>query len=138
VLGSWAVAAAASSLHPQAGSTEPAYHRVHFGWSPTWRWWPTLVSTGGYLIFKGQLYTVGGTSWSAPTWAGICARINQVRYNTATPPLGLLGPKTYPLLGSSSFRDITPGSNGPNGVYNAGPGFDCAQGSVYRKLITSS
>jgi kumamolisin len=95
-------------------------------------------STGGYLIFHGQLYTVGGTSWSAPTWAGICARINQVRYNTATPPLGLLGPKTYPLLGSSSFRDITAGSNGPNGVYNAGPGFDLCTGigvPVINKLI---
>jgi kumamolisin len=86
------------------------------------------LSTGGYLIFNGQLYVVGGTSWSAPTWAAICARINQVRYNTATPPLGLLGPKIYPLLGSSSFRDITSGSNGPNRVYNAGPGFDLCTG----------
>ena len=86
------------------------------------------LNTGGYLIFNGQLYVVGGTSWSAPAWAAICARINQVRYNTATPPLGLLGPKTYPLLGSSSFRDITAGSNGPNGVYNAGPGFDLCTG----------
>jgi subtilase family serine protease len=59
------------------------------------------LNTGGYLIFSGQLYEVGGTSWSAPTWAGICARINQVRYNAATQPLGLLGPKIYPLLGSS-------------------------------------
>jgi kumamolisin len=83
------------------------------------------LNTGGYLIFNGQHYIVGGTSWSAPTWAGICARINQVRYNTATPPLGLLGPKIYPLLGSSNFRDITAGSNG---FYNAGPGFDLCTG----------
>jgi kumamolisin len=85
-------------------------------------------NTGGYLILNGQLYIVGGTSWSAPSWAGICARINQVRSNTATSPLGLLGPKIYPLLGSSSFRDITTGDNGLNGVYNAGPGFDLCTG----------
>ena len=85
-------------------------------------------NTGGYLIFNGQLDIVGGTSWSAPTWAGICARINQVRHNTATSPLGLLGPNIYPLLGSSSFRDITAGSNGPDGIYNAGQGFDLCTG----------
>ena len=86
------------------------------------------LSTGGYLIFGGQLYVVGGTSWSAPTWAAICARINQARATTATPPVGLLGPKIYPLLGSSRFRDITAGSNGPHGIYNAGQGLDLCTG----------
>jgi len=85
-------------------------------------------NTGGYLILGGQLYVVGGTSWSAPSWAGICARLNQVRAGAAVQPTGLLGPKIYPLLGSSNFRDITVGSNGPNGFYNAGPGFDLCTG----------
>jgi hypothetical protein len=85
-------------------------------------------NTGGYLVLNGSLYVVGGTSWSAPTWAGICARINQVRIGTAQPPVGLLGPKIYPLLGSSNFRDITSGSNGSNGLYNAGSGFDPCTG----------
>jgi kumamolisin len=85
-------------------------------------------NTGGYLVLNGLLYVVGGTSWSAPTWAGICARINQVRIGAAQPPVGLLGPKIYPLLGSSNFRDITSGSNGSNGFYNAGSGFDLCTG----------
>jgi kumamolisin len=85
-------------------------------------------NTGGYLILNGLRYIVGGTSWSAPSWAGICARINQVRIDTAAPPIGLLGPKIYPLLGSSNFRDIKTGSNGVNGVYNSGPGFDLCTG----------
>lgn len=85
-------------------------------------------NTGGYLVLNGSLYIVGGTSWSAPTWAGICARINQVRAGVATPPVGLLGPKIYPLLGTPNFRDITAGSNGPNGIYNAGNGFDLCTG----------
>jgi kumamolisin len=85
-------------------------------------------NTGAYLFFQGRPIQIGGTSWSAPSWAGICARINQVRSNTATTPLGLLGPKIYPLLGSSNFRDITTGANGLNGVYNAGPGYDLCTG----------
>ena len=86
------------------------------------------ISTGGYLVLNGQVYFVGGTSWGAPTWAAFCARINQVRANSATPSLGLLGPKLYPLLGSSSLRHIIAGSNGLNGVYNAGPAFDLCTG----------
>ena len=86
------------------------------------------INTGGYLIFNGQLYTVGGTSWGAPTWAGFCAMINQAQFNISEPSLGLLGPKIYPLNGTSGFRDITTGSNGPNGVYNAGPGYDLCTG----------
>ena len=51
------------------------------------------LNTGGYLIFNGQLYTVGGTSWGAPTWAAFCAMINQARANFGRTSLGLLGPK---------------------------------------------
>jgi kumamolisin len=86
------------------------------------------LNTGGYLIFEGQLYVVGGTSWGAPTWAGFCAIINQARAISSEPSLGLLGPKIYPLNGTGSFRDITTGSNGPNGVYNAGPHYDLCTG----------
>jgi kumamolisin len=86
------------------------------------------LNTGGYLIFTGHLYTVGGTSWGAPTWAGFCAIINQARANIGQSEIGLLGPKIYPLNGTSSFRDITTGSNGPNGIYNAGSHYDLCTG----------
>jgi len=86
------------------------------------------INTGGFLILNGQLYTVGGTSWSAPTWAGFCAEINQARANRGIASIGLLGPKIYPLIGTANFRDITTGSNGPNGIYNAGPGYDLCTG----------
>ncbi len=86
------------------------------------------LNTGGYLVFGGQVYTVGGTSWGAPTWAGFCAMINQARANAGRPSAGLLGPKIYPLNGTNSFRHITTGSNGPNGFYNAGPAYDRCTG----------
>ncbi|MGA3008034.1 MAG: hypothetical protein ABSE59_09115, partial [Opitutaceae bacterium] len=85
-------------------------------------------NTGGFLILNGAEYVVGGTSWSAPTWAGFGALLNQARANGGRSSLGLLGPKIYPLLGGADFRDITSGSNGPGGVYNAGVGYDLCTG----------
>jgi kumamolisin len=85
-------------------------------------------NTGGFLILGGSEYIVGGTSWSAPTWAGFGALINQARANAGLGSLGLLGPRIYLLLGSTNFRDITTGSNGSGGVYNAGVGYDLCTG----------
>ena len=39
--------------------------------------------------------------------------------------LGLLGPKIYPLIGTTALRDITSGNNG---LYNAGAGYDMVTG----------
>jgi kumamolisin len=86
------------------------------------------INTGGYLVLNGQVYVVGGTSWGAPTWAGFCAMINQARAGIGQPSVGLLGPKIYPLNGTSGFREITTGSNGANGVYNAGLSYNLCTG----------
>jgi kumamolisin len=77
------------------------------------------------LIYEGEQVEVGGTSWGAPTWAGICARINQANVEAGRPTVGLLGPDIYPLLGTSAFHDILSGSNG---AYSAGPGYDLCTG----------
>lgn len=84
--------------------------------------------TGGFLVWNGGGYIVGGTSWSAPIWAGFAARVNQARAAAGLAPLGLLGPKLYPLSGSGELADIVAGSNGPDGIYDAGPGFDLCTG----------
>lgn len=93
------------------------------------------LNTGGLLVFQGHLYYVGGTSWSAPTWAGICATINQARFNTFNPYLGRLNPSIYPLVGTNNFRDITLGSNvnyssslGGSYGYDARSGYDLCTG----------
>jgi hypothetical protein len=85
-------------------------------------------NTGGYLVLDGQLFIVGGTSWGAPVWAAYCAMINQARAESGEASIGLLGPNIYVLSGTSSFRDIRTGSNGSNGVYNAGPFYDLCTG----------
>lgn len=90
-------------------------------------------STGALVILGGFQYQFGGTSWSAPMWAGFCALLNQARADAAQSPLGLIGPRVYPLLGSTSFRDITFGNNG---AYPAGPGYDLCTGIGVPNVIT--
>ena len=34
---------------------------------------------GGFVVLNGQVDQIGGTSWSAPIWAGFCALINSAR-----------------------------------------------------------
>ena len=63
-------------------------------------------------LLQGAAKQIGGTSWSAPTWAGFCALINQARAQNGLGPIGLLNPKIYPLLGTACFRDITPETTG--------------------------
>jgi kumamolisin len=72
-----------------------------------------------------QVTQIGGTSWSAPVWAGFCALINEARGAAAKLPLPFLNPLIYPLMGSACFRDIQMGSNG---AFNAGPGYDMVTG----------
>jgi kumamolisin len=80
---------------------------------------------GALVVLNGAVQQIGGTSWSAPVWAGFCALINEARGKAGKPALPFLNPLIYPLIGSTSFRDITAGSNG---AFDAGPGYDMVTG----------
>lgn len=80
---------------------------------------------GAYLVFQGSVTQIGGTSWSAPTWAGFCALLNHSRLNAGKAALSFLNPLIYPLMGTPCFRDI---DQGTNGAYHAGPGYDMVTG----------
>lgn len=80
---------------------------------------------GALVIFGGKRGTVGGTSWSAPVWAGLCAILNEARLAAGRGPMPYLNPHLYPLVGTPCFRDITHGDN--NG-YRATLGFDLVTG----------
>jgi kumamolisin len=82
-------------------------------------------NTGALLIFGGKAIGIGGTSWSAPVWAGLCALINEARIKGGKSSLGFLNPSLYPLNGTPSFRDITKGNNG---AFHCGPGYDQVTG----------
>jgi kumamolisin len=77
----------------------------------------------GYLIrADGQQTSVGGTSAVAPLLAALVARCNQGLGRR----VGFLNPALYTDASvRGSFRDITEGSNG---AYRAGPGWDACSG----------
>ncbi len=74
---------------------------------------------------------IGGTSLSAPVWAGFATVLGQI---TGNPRLGNLNPLIYGMANTqyttSGFHDVTDGNTNFNGVtgYTAGPGFDLATG----------
>ena len=68
-----------------------------------------------------RLEPVGGTSASAPLWAGLVARLNEGLGNRC----GFLNPLLYTKFSSGVLRDITVGNNG---AYVAGPGWDACTG----------
>ncbi|PYS81511.1 MAG: peptidase S53 propeptide [Acidobacteria bacterium] len=80
---------------------------------------------GAFIVLNGNVMQIGGTSWSAPVWAGFCALINEARAKANKPPLPFLNPLLYPLMGTSCFRDIKAGNNG---AFDAGPGYDMITG----------
>ncbi len=69
----------------------------------------------------GKLAGVGGTSAAAPLWSSLVARANQALGTRA----GYLNVLLYTRFGTGVLRDITQGSNG---VYSAGAGWDACTG----------
>ncbi|MBS2965488.1 S8/S53 family peptidase [Actinocrinis puniceicyclus] len=81
--------------------------------------------TGYQIYVDGQSGVVGGTSAVAPLWAALVCRLAQ----RAGRPLGLLQSTLYanaaPGVAQPGLRDVT---EGDNGAYRAGPGWDPCTG----------
>ena len=73
--------------------------------------------------------TVGGTSASAPLWAGSAALINQYLLSKGKTVIGYANPALYSVFNAqqplSPFHDVT---SGTNLYYPAGSGYDMASG----------
>jgi uncharacterized repeat protein (TIGR03803 family) len=85
---------------------------------------------------NGEQAITGGTSASAPLWAGFTALANQQAAASGKPGVGFINPAIYAIGRSSSyasaFHDITTGNNA-NGCcgtasFFAAPGYDLATG----------
>jgi kumamolisin len=75
----------------------------------------------GYAVrVDGRDMVIGGTSAVAPLYAGLVALLNQ----KVGRPVGFLNPLLYGP-GRGAIRDITEGNNG---AYSAGPGWDACTG----------
>jgi len=95
-----------------------------------------LADTTMFLIYKNGLTgRVGGTSASAPMWAGYMALINQQAEMNGTPPVGFLNSTLANIGGgarySTDFHDITVGANTNSkspSLFQATAGYDLATG----------
>jgi kumamolisin len=85
------------------------------------------ADTGYKIRVHGQDGAAGGTSAVAPLYAALIARCNQ----KLSSPVGFANPQLYANPATSSFNDITSGTNdttGTIGGYSAGPGWDACTG----------
>jgi kumamolisin len=90
-------------------------------------------ATGAFVYVSvpgGPDEQVGGTSLSAPLWAGMTAEWNQAAVNASRPPIGFAGPLLYvlgdnPTVYHQVFHDVTAGESGGHA---ARPGWDEATG----------
>jgi kumamolisin len=82
-------------------------------------------ATGYQVLVDGQQTTIGGTSAVAPLWAALTSRLAQA----TGAGLGLVQSAIYagvaPGAPEAGLRDITQGNNG---AYSAGPGWDACTG----------
>lgn len=84
--------------------------------------------TGVQIVFNREIVAGGGTSLSAPIWAGFAAMINQYNLAHGGQLLGDLNPQLYMLAQGTplpGFRDIVLGGNA---VATAHPGYDVVTG----------
>jgi kumamolisin len=84
--------------------------------------------TGVRIVFKGTELVGGGTSQSAPIWAGLTAVMNQYLIANGGRLIGDFNPLLYRIAAGAplpAFRDVTLGGNV---VADAGPGYDLVTG----------
>jgi kumamolisin len=80
-------------------------------------WTPSGGSQGSYWFY--------GTSFAAPTWAGLIALAEDERAKAGKKPIANLAATLYKLASTPAFTDITQGCNG---YYCAQPGYDNVTG----------
>lgn len=87
----------------------------------------SALGEGYQVIVNGKVCREGGTSASAPTFAGLVSLLNEARIRAGKPAMGYLNRFLY--QNPSAFRDVTIGTNAINQVGWATPyGFSCAPG----------
>ncbi len=108
------------------------------GASTTQRNGPDVAAEASYTygVSYGEGNVTGGTSFSAPRWAGFMALVNQQAVAASGSVVGFVNPALYQIgLGSNyndDFHDIVSGNNDNYGsltsFYNAVPGYDLVTG----------
>ena len=90
---------------------------------------PDVSALGeGYQVYEGgKVQSVGGTSASAPMFAGLVSLLNDARLKAGKPRMGFLNPFLY--AHPDAFHDIVNGTNAhPRGEGMVPYGYACAKG----------
>jgi len=104
-------------------------------WNNTGRGYPDISALAGVqnaycVVALNEFVGVGGTSASCPVFAGIVAKLNEIRLQKGSPALGFLNPFLY--QNPSAFNDVTSGRNSGTGRvvtgFPAAIGWDAATG----------
>ncbi len=103
------------------------------GGSASMRNLPDVAAIADMQIFlicnNGQAIEAGGTSASAPLWAGFIALANQHAVANRKPVVGFLNPAIYALgAGANYSNDLHDIMVGNNSGFNALPGYDLVTG----------
>ncbi|KIK07829.1 hypothetical protein K443DRAFT_673084 [Laccaria amethystina LaAM-08-1] len=97
----------------------------------TGRAYPDLAAQGSgfQVVVSGRTVSVGGTSASSPTVAGVFSLLNDFRLSQGKTSLGFINPLIYSTA-AKGFNDITSGSNPGCGTagFAAGKGWDPVTG----------
>lgn len=84
--------------------------------------------TGVKIVFNQQVVVGGGTSLSAPIWAGLTALMNQFLISRNGRLIGDLNPLLYHIADGAPFRAFRDITLGGNAVAIARPGYDLVTG----------
>merc|ERR1712113_1079655 len=88
----------------------------------------SALGEGFQVLASGRVESVGGTSASAPTFAGLVSLLNEARLKAGKPAMGYLNPWLYQH--PDAFTDITVGTDaiGRGGEHLGKYGFECTKG----------
>merc|ERR1711879_441778 len=87
----------------------------------------SALGEGFQVLASGRVQSVGGTSASAPTFAGLVSLLNEARLKAGKPAMGYLNPFLY--QNPDAFTDIIVGSDKiGRGGGSLAYGYECAKG----------
>jgi kumamolisin len=106
---------------------------VSSAWDSTHRLTPDVAAdadpySGVSILVGGRWMAGGGTSQSAPIWAGLTVLVNQFLSANGGQPVGNINPVLYKVAGGAArpaFHDVVIGGNA---VHIAVPGYDLVTG----------
>jgi len=111
----------------------PWQSTVSSAWDSTHRLTPDVAAdadpySGVSILVDGQWMAGGGTSQSAPIWAGLTVLVNQFLSANGGQPVGNINPVLYQVAAGAArpaFHDVVMGGNA---VHIAVPGYDLVTG----------